>query len=320
VVAKEELPATVSAPPRFVIAPTDDTIRLPPTFDDPRSVAVPLVRLASLAPVLASETLPVNRFPTLVSVIALAPALKLEAPPTVSVPISLTAPEITARLPPTTEVPKAVATVLIRLTSFAPEFVTVTVPAKSLPALVKVIGLAPVLRVVVPATSSAPDWVSAPEVTWRLPPIVVPASWVASVLTRIALPVPLGANVTAPVSALAALFTVIDALFAVVVKDEVAPTVKAPVSVIAPADDTIRLPPTLDAASAVAPLLIRLASFAPVVVSATVLLKRFPGSVRAIALAPLLNADVPVTVSGPLCDSSPPAVTLRVPLMVVGAN
>src|SRR5258707_15483701 len=78
-----------------------------------------------------------------------------------------------------------------------------------------------------------------------------------------ALPLPLGASVTAPVSALPALFTDTDALPAPVEKAAVPTTISAPEFVIAPVEATVRLRPIVDAPRFVAILLVSATLFAP---------------------------------------------------------
>ncbi len=74
---------------------------------------------------------------------------------------------------------------------------------------VKVTALPAALNVEVPVTVSAPVSVMAPPVVVaeRLPPIVVPASWVATVFWTVASPAPPGVSVMTPVSALPALLS-----------------------------------------------------------------------------------------------------------------
>ena len=144
------------------------------------------------------------------------------------------------------------------------------------------------------------------------------ASAVARLLVRLALPVaPLVFSVTAPVSRLVVVVSVIVAFEAEVANDDVPPTVSAPVCVRLPtASLTVRLPPTLDAASAVARLLVRLASaLGPVVLSATAPVSRLALLSVIVAFeAEVVNADVPPTVSTPVCVRLPSVLTtVRLP-------
>ena len=85
---KLEVPATVNAP-LWLIAPFAVTLKFWPIVDAPKINAVLLVMLALFAPLLLRDTAPVKLLlvPLLVKSIALAPALKLEVPPTVSAPL-----------------------------------------------------------------------------------------------------------------------------------------------------------------------------------------------------------------------------------------
>ena len=148
------------------------------------------------------------------------------------------------------------------------------------------------------------------------------ASTVARLLVRLALPAaPLVLSDTAPVSRLPALVSVMVALDAEVVNDEVPPTVSAPVCVRLPTTSvTVRLPPTLEAPSTVARLLVRLAlPFAPLVLSDAAPVSRLPALVSVMVAfdAEVVNEDVPPTVSVPLCVRSPSELTtVSVPPML----
>src|ERR1700691_685425 len=89
--AKLEVPGTVSAPV-WLIAPLATMVRFCPTLDVARLNATPSVRATSFAPLLESVTAPVKLLPACVSVIGLAPALKLDTPLTVSAPVCVIAP------------------------------------------------------------------------------------------------------------------------------------------------------------------------------------------------------------------------------------
>src|SRR5258706_539934 len=174
----------------------------------------------------------------------------------------------------------------------------------------------------VAVTVSAPASVIAPaELTLRLPPIVVPARSVAVLFTSVALPVPLGASVTAPVSA-AGKSSVIEALPAVVVNDEVPVTVTWPLSVIAPAELTTALPPIVlvpRSSAVVTPPSVAL----PVPLGARLTAPVWPAgmsSVIAALPAVVVNDEVPVTVSAPASVIAPAELTLRLPPIVVPAR
>src|SRR5262249_22747195 len=141
--------------------------------------------------------------------------------------------------------------------------------------------------------------------TVRLPPTLEAPSTVALALVRLALPlVPLVLSDAAPVNRLA-LVSAIVASVADVVNDDVPPTVSTPLCVKLPtASVTVRLRPTLDAASVVATLFVRLASppVAPVVLNAIAPLSALPVLVSVIvALVPdVVNEEVPATFNAPV--------------------
>src|SRR5580658_2865925 len=96
---KSEVPGTVNTPVS-VMAPPLLTVRFWPTVEAARLNAPAVVRLTLLAPLLDSVTAPVRLFAWF-NVIALAPALKLEVPPTVSAALWVIGPlATTVRLPP----------------------------------------------------------------------------------------------------------------------------------------------------------------------------------------------------------------------------
>src|SRR5262252_6033274 len=76
-----------------VTAPLALTVRLPPTVEAPNVSALASVIATLFAPLLFSDTAPRKSFVALVSVIAAAPALKLEAP----VPVEMFVPPACAR-------------------------------------------------------------------------------------------------------------------------------------------------------------------------------------------------------------------------------
>src|SRR6516164_6115046 len=136
------------------------------------------------------------------------------------------------------------------------------------------------------------------------------ASVVATLFVRLASPLvpPVVLSAIAPFSALLALVSVIVALAAEVVNDDVPATVKAPVCVKLPTVSvTVRLPPTVEAPSTVALALVRLAlPFAPLVLSDAAPVSRLAlVSVMVASVAEVVNDDVPPTVSAPLCVRLP---------------
>ena len=64
-----------------------------PTLEVPRFKALPFVKETALFPELLSETAPVKAL-ACVNVMALAPVVKLEVPPTVKIPFCVSAPEL----------------------------------------------------------------------------------------------------------------------------------------------------------------------------------------------------------------------------------
>jgi hypothetical protein len=173
---------------------------------------------------------------------------------------------------------------------------------------VMVASVAEVVNDEVPPTVSTPLCVRLPSVltTVRVPPTLdVPRSKpLARLLVRLALPVaPVVLSEVAPVSALPALVSVMSALFAEVVNDDMPATVKAPVCVRLPTVSvTVRLPPTFEAPSTVALALVRLAlPLAPLVLSDAAPVSRLAlVSVMVASVAEVVNEDAPVTVKAPV--------------------
>src|SRR5579871_1949200 len=162
------MPGTVNTPVS-VIAPFDVTVKLLPTVEAANTVAILLVKETLLAPLFESVTAPVNAL-FCVKVIALAPALKLDVPGTVNIPVSVIAPfDVTVKLLPTVEAANTVAILLVKETLLAPLFESVTAPVNAL-FCVKVIALAPALKLDVPGTVNTPVSVIAPPaIALKLP-------------------------------------------------------------------------------------------------------------------------------------------------------
>src|SRR5215471_16384840 len=141
----------------------------------------------------------------------------------------------------------------------------------------------------------------------RFRPMLDAASVVATLFVRLASPLvpPLVLRVTAPVSALLALVSVIVALAVEVVNDDVPPTVSTPVCVRLPTlSVTNKLPPTFESPSTVALLLVRLPlPLVPLVLSDAAPVSRLPVlvSVMVALLAEVVNEEVPATVNAPVC-------------------
>src|SRR5262245_56355825 len=183
-----------------------------------------------------------------------------------------------------------------------------------------VASVAEVVNDDVPPTVSTPVRLRCVLTTVRLPPTldVSRTRPLARLLVRLALPVaPVVLSDAAPLSALPALVSVMSAFEAEVVNEDVPPTVRAPVCVRLPTVSVIvRLPPTFDAPSTVALALVRLAlPLAPLVLSDAAPVSRLALlSVMVAFEAEVVNDDVPVTVSTPLCVRLPSVLTtVRLP-------
>src|SRR5262249_49924495 len=121
-VVNDDVPATVRAPVCVRLPTVPVTVRSPPTFEVPNTVALALVRLAlPPVPVALSDAAPVSRL-ALVSVMvaSVAEVVNDEVPPTVSTPLCVRLPSLftTVRLPLTLEAPRTrpPARLLVRLT------------------------------------------------------------------------------------------------------------------------------------------------------------------------------------------------------------
>lgn len=153
-------PLAINAPV-CVILPPAVTLKLPPTVEAPNTNAALLIMLTALLPVLFKLTAPVNTL-LRVRVIGLAPALKLAVPGIVKIPVCVIAPlVVTVRFLPKVEAANINALPLVILTSLLPELLSVTAPTKLL-FWVKVIGLAPALKLEVLCTDNAPVCVIGP--------------------------------------------------------------------------------------------------------------------------------------------------------------
>src|SRR5581483_7092437 len=98
-------------------------------------------------------------------------------------------------------------------------------------------------------------------------------------------------------------------------KLEVPGTVKTPVCVIAPLEEIVRFCPTVDAANAVAILLVKLTAFDPLLFRATAAVNEL-FCVKVIGNAPAVKLEVPDTVNTPVSVIAPPAVATKLPLFV----
>jgi len=173
-----------------VMAPAPDCVRLPvcvmlplavkpsvpePREEVPRTKAPVLTKATLFAPELLRETAPVKALfkPRLM---ALAPALKLAAPPTVKMPAcpipALTAVAIAVKFVPILEAAKFKVLVFV-IVAVVP-LVRATLPVKLLllPLVVKSIEV-PAFKVVVPGTTTVPaSLMAAPAVNDKLPLLV----------------------------------------------------------------------------------------------------------------------------------------------------
>ena len=132
---------------------------------------------------------------------------------------------------------------LVKLTLFVPLLLKLTAPVSTL-FCVKVIGLAPAVKLDVPGTVKDPVCVIAPvAVTVKFWPTLEAANTVAMLLVKLTLFVPVLLTVTAPVKALLCVRVI---AFAPALKLEVPETVSTPVCVMAPEDITIKLLPIVD--------------------------------------------------------------------------
>src|SRR5471030_565607 len=151
-------PVAVITPASVIPVPPATNVKLRPMVDVPKDKAMESVKLTSLVPLLESSTLPVNTL-FKASVMALAPALKLEMPGTVKIPVSVIAPlEMIVRFWTTVEAASEVAMLLVNVTAFAPLLLRVSAPVKLLlaPLVLKSIVLLAALKLERPGTTKAP--------------------------------------------------------------------------------------------------------------------------------------------------------------------
>ena len=162
--AAVELSVTVPAEAACVIAPVsvmeppEVIAKVPaPTEEAPKLKAAALVRATLFVPLLESETLPVKPLPEFAKVKTPALPMKLAAPAVAAWVIEVEAAwvipiPLMVKVPvPTLILPKDKAPLLKRLTLFAPELLSATLPMKLLPVLERVSTPAPPAKVAVPA-------------------------------------------------------------------------------------------------------------------------------------------------------------------------
>jgi hypothetical protein len=144
------------------VIPTPVKLSVPVPTDEVPMLNAPLLASETLfAPLLDNETAPVNTF-ALFKVIALPPAVKLDVPGTVRIPVWVIAPfEVIDKFWPTVDAAKTVAILFVNETAFAPLLDKVIAPVNAF-ALFKVIALLPALKLEVPGTVRIPVCVIAP--------------------------------------------------------------------------------------------------------------------------------------------------------------
>ena len=212
--------------------PMPVSVRLPvPRLRLPKVRALLLVKETVLLPLLLSETAPVKRL-FCVSVMVLAPALKLEVPLTVSGPVSVIAPAVvTLKFPEIVEVPKIRLLLFCSATLLPLPMDTV---CKTFETLVKVMLLAdPAVKLAVllaPFKRSAPPLcVIAPfAVTAKLPLMLIGPKAIALTSSRLRL---FAAVTATELKSLLALVKVMELLL-FAVKVVAPPTISAPLLVI----------------------------------------------------------------------------------------
>ncbi len=254
-------PESVKAPV-CVIGPAAVTSKFPlPRVEAARiRPPAPESRIAtSLAPELLRLTAPIKLLPASVSVIAFAPALKLEVPvivigtfcvilptavavrmpPTELAPIvkASAAPVVTPRLPLIVEVMMSSAPVSFRVT-LLPEFTCTTLKLLAPPSVMLL--PAPAVMCRTPGTVSAPLWVIARPVMRSRPAPTEEAPRISALASVTAtLKAPELFRLTAPVKSLAAVVSVMTP--APPLKLEVPPTVSPPAVWVMPTAFTVRL-------------------------------------------------------------------------------
>src|SRR5262249_18288318 len=179
-VVNEDVPATVKAPVCVRLPTVSVTVRLPPTFEAPSTVALALVSCAlPFAPLVLSDAAPVSRL-ALVSVMvaSVAEVVNEDVPVTVRTPLCVSLPtrSATVRLPPTLDVPRTrppARSLVSCALPLAPLVVSDTAPLSRLALLSAIVALAvEVVNDEVPPTVSTPLCVRLPtrSVTTKLPP------------------------------------------------------------------------------------------------------------------------------------------------------
>lgn len=153
-VVKLEVPGTLKMPDS-VIAPPALIVKFCPRVDAANCNAPLVVRAASKAPLLFKVTAPLKLF-ACVKLMAFAPALKLEVPPTVKAPVWPMPAPVAVRFVPMLEAAKFKVLAFVIVAEVP--LVRATAPTKLLlpPFVVKSIEV-PAFKVVVPGTVIAAD-------------------------------------------------------------------------------------------------------------------------------------------------------------------
>ena len=207
-------------------------------------------------------------------------------------------------VPPKTkvDVPKSLAWLPSKISE--PDAVTATV-------------VAPPVAVITPDSVILP-----PAVRERvLPTPIVPVDNAALFVTVTAF-APLFERDTAPVKLL--LVPLVDKSIALApaVKLDVPGATNAPVCETAPTATIVKLLPTVDAASEVALLFVKVTLLVPLFESAIAPVKLLlvPFVVKSIALAPAVKLEVPGTVNAPVCETAPTETSVKLFPTVDDAN
>ena len=263
--------AVIVVAPLCVTLPVTFNARLRPMLAVPSNKLIALVTLTSLvAPLLVNVTAPVKAL-FCPSVIALAPALKLDVPATVNTPDSEIAPPATAtRLRPTVMAGKAM-----------PALSNCNVKSRRLLKEARLVGI------------------NAPALVLR------------KLTSRMLPSVPLNVMAPLMLLALASNTSELAAVEERVITPAEAACVMVPVSVMLPPETSVNEPlPTLALAMMNGLVLVTETLLLPLLlrVTAPVRLLALP---RVMALAPAVKLDVPGTVNAPVCEILPPAIIVR---------
>ena len=278
--------------PLSVIAPAVVTFKAPAIVDAPRSSALLSTSVTLRPEVIATVE---KLFPAESSVISLpAPAARVVAPVTLSAPLCVSAPlVVTFRVPEMVEAPRTKAFVSRSVTLFA---LLTTKVLKLFPAESSVMSFpVPAAAVVVPVTTTFPLSVIAPVVvTFKAPETVDAPRFKALLSTSVTL----RPEVIATVEKLFPAESSVISLPAPAARVVVPVTAKLPLSVIAPAVVTFKVPDMVDAPRSKALASVSTTAFPLVIATVLKLLE----ALFKVMLLPAPEAKVvaPVTLSAPL--------------------